>query len=302
MDDTTNDDGRPGLERLRARAPNPPPDWMMRRLVLVPAIIGLNVLVTLAWWIAQSQARRISPEELVDGGGPALLGVLWRHFVISPLHLQEGLHDALLGAAFSHLELWHLLLNMFVLWSFGSLLEKLWGRRLFAGFYLGAAVFANLAHCAVSLWLLRDPESFALGASGAVSGLLIAYSLLFPHHKILLFGIVPLPAWGGALLFVGLDVWGLTAQARGGGLPIGHGAHLGGALAGLVLWLLVLRSRFPRERLRPPQPDRPAIRITRDEAQRLEELRRKMESDGVDALTPKERAFLEELRRRAHGG
>ena len=41
-------------------------------------------------------------------------------------------------------------------------------------------------------------------------------------------GIVPVPALAGVLAFVGLDLWGLIAQGRGGGLPIGHGAHLGG--------------------------------------------------------------------------
>ena len=47
----------------------------------------------------------------------------------------------------------------------------------------------------------------------------------------------------GAILFVGLDVWGVIAQAGGGGLPIGHGAHLGGALAGLIYYF-VLRAQM----------------------------------------------------------
>jgi membrane associated rhomboid family serine protease len=72
------------------------------------------------------------------------------------------------------------------------------------------------------------------------------FALLYPREKLLLFGIIPLPAMFGALAFVGLDVWGVVAQAQGGGLPIGHGAHLGGALTGLLYYLFVLRPRLKR--------------------------------------------------------
>jgi rhomboid-like protein len=224
---------------------------MERRLIAVPAIVGVNVLVFAAWWVAQSIGDRWpSPQQIADGSGP--LVAMARHFLTSPFHLQHGWVDSVLLAGFSHIELFHILVNMFVLWSFGSLLERLWGLRMFVSFYLAALVFANLCHSAVSAWLLGDQMAFALGASGAVSGVLIAFSLMFPEQKILLFGIVPLPAWIAALLFVGLDVWGLIAQQAGGGLPIGHGAHLGGALAGLVFWATVLRRRFRRLPMRQP--------------------------------------------------
>jgi membrane associated rhomboid family serine protease len=67
------------------------------------------------------------------------------------------------------------------------------------------------------------------------------FALMFPRQIILLFYIIPLPAIFGALGFVALDLWGLSAQAHGGGLPIGHGAHLGGALTGAVFYFLFLR-------------------------------------------------------------
>ena len=68
------------------------------------------------------------------------------------------------------------------------------------------------------------------------------FALLFPRARILLFGIIPMPALVGALLFVGLDVVGLIAQTEGGGLPIGHGAHLGGAATGVLYYFLVIRA------------------------------------------------------------
>jgi membrane associated rhomboid family serine protease len=90
----------------------------------------------------------------------------------------------------------------------------------------------------VSAFLLGQPDLPALGASGAISGVVILFSLMIPQARILLLGIIPMPAIVGALLFVGLDIIGLVAQTEGGGLPIGHGAHLSGALAGAVTYLL----------------------------------------------------------------
>ncbi len=84
----------------------------------------------------------------------------------------------------------------------------------------------------------------ALGASGAVAGLVLVFSLLFPKEKLLLFGIIPLPALFGALAFIALDLWGLFAQAGGGGLPIGHGAHLGGAFTGILFYFLYVRPKL----------------------------------------------------------
>ncbi len=275
------------FERLRRRVPFRP-DWMRRRPVVVPVIIVLNVLVYIAWQVA-----------IQHGARSALMQFMRSNFVVSSLHLEAGRWWTLLLAEFSHYELWHIAINMFVLWSFGSLLERLWGRRLFTGFYLIAAVVASLSHCLVSSVLLGSAAISAVGASGAVSGLLLAYALLFPRQKILLFGIIPLPSLVAAGLFVGLDLWGLFAQTRGGGLPIGHGAHLGGALAGAVMWAAVLRPRFGRivmPRARPAPPP-----LTGDEAETVERIRRTLERDGVEGLTPKDRAFLEALRERSLG-
>ncbi len=206
---------------------------MRRRLLVVPVVVALNVAVFVAWQLApRGSASRLFLNE---------------NFLISTWHLVHGRVWALLTAAFSHNELWHLLLNMVVLMSFGQVLERLWGRRLFAGFYLTAAVVSSASHCLTSLIIGRGAVP-ALGASGALSGLLLAFALLFPHHRILVFGLVPLPALAGALAFVGLDIWGLVAQGRGGGLPIGHGAHLGGAACGLLFWAFYLRPRLQRRR------------------------------------------------------
>jgi membrane associated rhomboid family serine protease len=258
-----------------------------RRPLAVPVIIAINVLIFLAW-----QAARVDQ---------ALEHVMAGNFLVSSAHVLDGRWWTLLTAAFSHIELWHIALNMFVLWSFGTVLERLWGTRLFVVFYLIAALVASLCHCFVSSVIMGDSTIAALGASGAVSGLLLAFALLFPTHRILVFGIIPVPALAGALAFVAIDLWGLFAQSRGGGIGIGHGAHLGGALAGFLFWAVYLRTRFrPR-----PAGEAARMAMTSEEIEEFQRLRKKLDVEGPQALTPKERVFLDEIRERvmrAHDG
>jgi membrane associated rhomboid family serine protease len=260
---------------------------MDRRLVAVPVIIAVNVLVFLAW-----QAARVDP---------TLEQVMVANFLVSTNHLLHGFVWTLLTAAFSHIDLWHIALNMFVLWSFGSILERLWGVATFVAFYLVAALVASVSHCFVSTVLLGDSSINALGASGAVSGLLLAFALLFPKHRILLFGVIPIPALVGALAFVAIDLWGLFAQSQGGGIGIGHGAHLGGALCGFLFWLVYLRTRFTRPGAAPAAD----LAMTPEEIEEFQRLRAKLDREGPQALTPKEKVFLDDIRdrvMRAHGG
>jgi membrane associated rhomboid family serine protease len=270
-------------------SPPPPPrvrSWIDRKLRVLPALVGLNVAVFLLWLTAVH--------------GTDLWAFLATNFLVSTHRIAAGMWWTLVTAAFSHQELWHLALNMIVLWSFGSVLERLVGIRTFISFYLTAAVVSSVSHCFVSSVLLGNDRLSALGASGAVSGVLIAFALLFPRHKILLFGIIPIPALVGALLFVALDLWGLVAQTKGGALPIGHGAHLGGALCGAIFWLVYLRGRYGDIGRQPSR--RPGdVMLTEDEAEEFNRIRVKLDTSGPEALTPKEIDFIERLRARAHG-
>ncbi|MEJ2581010.1 MAG: rhomboid family intramembrane serine protease [Acidobacteriota bacterium] len=254
------------------------------RSAAVSIIIGLNVLVFLAW-----QATALVP---------GLKSFMTANFLVSTIHLEHWFVWTILTAAFSHYELWHLAINMFVLWSFGTVLDKLWGTRVFVLFYLAAATVASLSHCLVSTFVLGNSNMSALGASGAISGLLLAYALHFPRHKILLLGIVPVPALAGVLAFVGIDLWGLLAQSRGGGLPIGHGAHLGGALAGALMYFLYLQEAYPTPSAPRPRPAPLGASLTPEEAREFERIRLKIDTSGPHTLTPKEQDFLDRLRER----
>ncbi len=190
---------------------------------IVPILLAANAGVFALW-----QALGESPF-MVD------------NFLVSWNALAAGRYWTLLTSEFSHFAFVHFILNMFVLASFGPIIEQTIGSRRFLLFYLVAAAVSSLSHAGVSAFFLGQPEIPALGASGAISGVILLFSFMFPRARILLFGLIPLPALVGALAFVGLDIVGLIAQSEGGGLPIGHGAHLGGAATGALYYLLVVR-------------------------------------------------------------
>lgn len=149
----------------------------------------------------------------------------------------------LITSVFSHVSVIHILINMVVLRDFGSVMERVMGWKSFTVFYFVAGVVASLSHAVVSAFLIGRPDMPALGASGAVAGVVLVFSLLFRRQKILVLGFIPVPALVGAMMFIALDLWGLSAQVEGGGLPIGHGAHLGGAFTGIVWYFLFLKGR-----------------------------------------------------------
>jgi len=206
----------------------------MRHSFLVILLILMNILVFFLW----------------SSKDPLQVDFMQQNFAVSWDALVAGRYWVLLTAVFSHYLMLHLLFNMLVLNSFGPIIVETVGNIFFIIFYLIAGIVSSLSHAMVTAFFLHQPNLPAVGASGAIAGVLFLFCLLFPREKILLMGIVPLPALWGALAFVGLDVWGLIAQSQGGGLPIGHGAHLGGAFCGLVGYILVRhRLKYRRRSL-----------------------------------------------------
>ncbi len=213
---------------MPARIPEAPPKKPQSRVVLF--FILINIVVFILWhW------RYYSVQFMAE------------NFLVSWEHLNAGLYWTLLTSVFSHNMFLHIFINMYVLLNFGTLVELVLGSRMFAAFYLVAGVISSGAHALTSKFIIGSPELPALGASGSIAGIVLLFSLLFPREKILLFGLVPLPAIFGAVAFIGIDVWGLIAQSGGGGLPIGHGAHLGGAFSGILFYLFFMRRRLSNQ-------------------------------------------------------
>jgi membrane associated rhomboid family serine protease len=201
---------------------------MKKEAVVIPVLIFLNVVVFFNW----SFGFCFGPE------------FMFNNFLVSWTAILEGRYWTLITSVFSHNLFWHLFLNMYVLFSFGFILEQILGKSRFIVFYLMAGIVSSLSHSLVSAFIIGDADMPALGASGAISGLIMIFSFMFPKQKLLFFGFIPVPALFGALAFVGLDLWGLFEQAKGSGLPIGHGAHLGGAFTGVIYYFTYLRPRL----------------------------------------------------------
>lgn len=139
---------------------------------------------------------------------------------------------------FLHGGFFHLLLNMFVLWMFGTELEHLWGSRKFLVYYLVCGLGAAAANLIVTP--LIGQAAPTVGASGAVFGLLIAFGVMFPDRMIMIFPFFfPLRAKYFVAMYIGIELFfGVTGTTDG----IAHFAHLGGAATGFLLLIIERRG------------------------------------------------------------
>jgi membrane associated rhomboid family serine protease len=180
--------------------------------------------------------------------------------VYDPRLILEGEIWRLLTAVFLHADLWHLFFNMLALYWAGQRLEDLYGAREFVLFYILVGVAANIAYLLAYLVGLC-PATSALGASGAVVGVLVLFAIHFPRQRLLLFLVIPIPAWGLVLLYVTLDLSGALGLKLGNGeRNIGYIVHLAGAFFALMYYLSGWRLSkvFDRTQAR---RSRPQLRI-----------------------------------------
>ncbi len=149
-----------------------------------------------------------------------------------PKLVKEGQWWRFISAGFVHVGMAHLAFNMITLYFFGPAVEGVLGSASFAIVYFGSELAAN----ALTYWKHKnDPKYSAVGASGAVSGVLFAFILFQPFAMLYVFLAVPMPAILFAVLYVGLSIY----SSKQGGGQVAHEAHLGGALGGVVLTLLL---------------------------------------------------------------
>lgn len=144
--------------------------------------------------------------------------------------LRGGEHVRLITSGFLHSDWNHLLFNMISFFFFAPNLEAIPGNgvALLLAVYMGSILGGNL----LALLLHRSESYFALGASGGVCGVIFAAILLYPGISVFFFFIpIPIPGWLFALLYVGFTIYGAKVKRDN----IGHDAHLGGALFGLVI-------------------------------------------------------------------
>lgn len=179
------------------------------------------------------------------------------HFGLTPAATPSA--ASLLHAVtytFLHSGWWHLIANMWMFWIFADNVEDVMGPWRFAAFYFVCGALAGFAH------VVANPASPVpvVGASGAVSGVLGAYFLLYPHARVttfVFFFIIRLPA---ALYLGAWFVLQLWSGIGGGATSIAWWAHLGGFVAGMLLVPLFRTNRplpavLPQAQEPPPQDD-----------------------------------------------
>jgi membrane associated rhomboid family serine protease len=133
--------------------------------------------------------------------------------------------------AFLHGGWWHLLLNMFALYVFGSDLERVWGQRRYLLYYFVCVLAAAVSQLAFAAFTGNYYPT--IGASGGVFGLLLAFAMYFPYRTIvLLLPPIPMPAWLFATLYGAIELFSGVAGLAGG---VAHFAHLGGMVGGFLL-------------------------------------------------------------------
>jgi len=150
----------------------------------------------------------------------------------------EPVYITLLSSIFMHGSIAHIFGNMLFLFIFGDNIENKIGHLRYLLFYLICGLIASLAHIASTYLFNLDPFMPSLGASGAISGVLGGYILLFPRNRVtvLLFNflsevpaVFALGLWFAFQLISGL---GMLGGDTGG---VAYGAHIGGFIAGLIL-------------------------------------------------------------------
>ena len=150
----------------------------------------------------------------------------------------------ILTSMFLHASIAHLLGNMLFLWIFGDNVEDFYGHIPYLFFYIFCGIFAGLLHTFFN-WHSMVPS---IGASGAISGVMGAYLLLYPRAQILtlvLIFLVPIPAvvilvmWFVLQFVSGVSSLGAPVASSGG---VAWWAHVGGFLTGMVITNVVRRQ------------------------------------------------------------
>lgn len=208
---------------------------------IVLNLIIINVLVFLA-------------QMVIGGGQPTEVDAATDLFALHHYKSSYFRPYQLVTHLFMHGGFFHLLFNMFALWMFGSMVERVWGPKRFLIFYficgLGAAFFQMGSyihdfwpydHNLLSNELYEQYQyglrlSATVGASGAIMGVLAAFGYLFPNTELIVFPIpIPIKAKWAITGMIALDVFGGVVKVQGDN--IAHFAHIGGAVIGFLLVL-----------------------------------------------------------------
>ncbi len=145
--------------------------------------------------------------------------------------IRAGEQIRMLSSGFLHVDMTHLLFNMMTLWFFAPVVINYLGVFSFVLIYFGSLLFGSLLTLAFHK---NDYGYRAVGASGAVTGVLYSAILLQPDMMLGIFFIIPMPAYLFGILYLLYSIYGMRAKNDN----IGHTAHFGGAVGGYLITLI----------------------------------------------------------------
>lgn len=127
-------------------------------------------------------------------------------------------------------QMFHILLNMLMLWMFGGELERHWGSKPFLRYYLVCGIGAGLLAIPFG-YAVGTADKITIGASGAIFGLFVAYGMVFAERPVLFMLIFPMKARTMAIIMCAMVLFYTITQPQGN---VSHIAHLGGGLVGFL--------------------------------------------------------------------
>jgi membrane associated rhomboid family serine protease len=145
--------------------------------------------------------------------------------------IRAGEQIRMISSGFLHVDMAHLLFNMLTLYFFAPVVISYLGVFSFVLVYFGSLIFGSL----LTMLFHKDDYNYrAVGASGAVTGVLYSAILLRPDMMLGLFFVIPIPAYLFGILYLLYSIYGMKAKNDN----IGHTAHFGGAIGGYLITLL----------------------------------------------------------------
>ncbi len=199
----------------RYSQPRTSPYSLTPTVKLLIIINAIAYLIELLWfWLTDNNPCLILHLGLVPRN--LLKGEIWQVITYAFLHDPSGPS--------------HIIFNMFALWIFGPLFERLWGKRYFIKFYLISTMIAASFVIVTSFFSTRTFNTPTIGASGAIFALLSAYGIIFPENYLFFYFILPIK--GRHFLYLIIVITAMYALSA---TPVSASAHFGGLFAGYIL-------------------------------------------------------------------
>ena len=218
----------------------------------------------------------------------------------------------LLSYGFAHdtHTMWHIVGNMLMLGMFGRHIEPIYGRKEFLRFYLFTLVLCSVAWAVKEKLFFPQHHASLIGASGAVTAVFMLFVFHFPHQKLLLYFVIPVPAWLLGLFVILSNLFAVRMPGHEGAAGIAFDVHLVGIVFAAAYfrfrwritnfwpdldWLLTLRRKVrvwraqSRLKIHDPEPTIPDHKL----ANESDRILAKLNAEGDQSLTPAERRILE---------